>query len=106
MQKTEFVQTLTEHLEQTGQPVSQKTVKTVVDAALDVITQSLARGEKVTLTGFGTFEVRDRQERTGTNPATGERMVIPASKAPAWSASSTVKDAVRSGAPAMEEAVA
>ena len=64
MQKTDFIKAVAER---TG--VSQKETKQVVDAALDVITESLKKGEKVTLTGFGTFEVRHRQAREGVNPA-------------------------------------
>ncbi len=58
MQKTDFIKAVAER---TG--VSQKETKQVVDAALEVITESLKRAEKVTLTGFGTFEVRQRQAR-------------------------------------------
>lgn len=90
MQKTDFIKAVAER---TG--VSQKETKQVVDAALDVIAETLAKGEKVTLTGFGTFEVRDRQAREGVNPQTREKIHIPATKTPGFSASSTLKDSVK-----------
>ncbi|MBO9311727.1 HU family DNA-binding protein [Chloroflexus sp. MS-CIW-1] len=90
MQKTDFIKAVAERAK-----VSQKETKQIIDAALDVITEALARGEKVTLTGFGTFEVRTRQERDGVNPQTGEKIRIPATKTPGFSASSTLKEAVK-----------
>lgn len=90
MQKTDFIKAVAER---TG--VSQKETKQVIDAALDIIAETLAKGEKVTLTGFGTFEVRDRQAREGVNPQTREKIHIPATKTPGFSASSTLKDSVK-----------
>lgn len=90
MQKTDFIKAVAERAK-----VSQKETKQIIDAALDVITEALARGEKVTLTGFGTFEVRTRQERDGVNPQNGEKIRIPATKTPGFSASSTLKEAVK-----------
>ncbi|ABY33904.1 MULTISPECIES: HU family DNA-binding protein [Chloroflexus] len=90
MQKTDFIKAVAERAK-----VSQKETKLIIDAALEVITEALARGEKVTLTGFGTFEVRSRQAREGVNPQTREKMHIPATKTPGFSASSTLKEAVR-----------
>jgi DNA-binding protein HU-beta len=92
MQKTDFIRSVAER---TG--ISQKETKQVVDAALDIITETLKRGEKVTLTGFGTFEVRQRQEREGVNPQTRAKIKIAATKTPGFSASSTLKDAVKGG---------
>lgn len=94
MRKTDFTDVLTERLAENGDAVSKKVVKRVVDEALELITETLAKGESVTLTGFGTFEIRQRSERMGTNPTTKERMLIPAKKAPAWAASEVVKRAV------------
>ncbi len=91
MQKTDFIKAVAE---KTG--VSQKETKQVIDAALAVIEEALKRGEKVTLTGFGTFEVRERQARDGVNPQTRAKIKIPATKTPGFSASSTLKDAVKS----------
>jgi DNA-binding protein HU-beta len=90
MQKTDFIKAVAE---KTG--MSQKECKMVIDASLDVIAETLAKGEKVTLTGFGTFEVRSRQAREGVNPQTREKINIPATKTPGFSASSTLKDAVK-----------
>ncbi len=90
MQKTDFIKAVAERAK-----VSQKETKQIIDAALDVITEALARGEKVTLTGFGTFEVRSRQAREGVNPQTREKIQIPATKTPGFSASSTLKEAVK-----------
>ena len=66
-----------------------------MSATLDVITDALKNGEKVSLVGFGTFEVRERKERQGRNPQTREPMTIPASKLPAFSAGKALKDAVQ-----------
>ena len=55
----------------------------------------LANGEKVTLVGFGTFEVRERAARKGVNPATGEPIDIPAAKVPAFKAGKALRDAVK-----------
>ena len=90
MQKTDFIKAVAD---KTG--VSQKETGTVINAMLDVIAAQLAAGEKVTLTGFGTFEVRARQERAGVNPQTRAKISIPATKTPGFSASSTLKDALK-----------
>jgi len=65
-----------------------------VDAVINTITDALKRGEKVSLTGFGAFEVRDRAARTPRNPQTGETIQVKASKAPAFKAGKSLKDAV------------
>ena len=90
MQKTDVVKSVADRAN-----VSQKEAKQVIDAALDIITESLKGGEKVTLTGFGTFEVRQRQEREGVNPQTRQKIKIAATKTPGFSASSTLKEAVK-----------
>ena len=66
-----------------------------VDAIADVVTAALKKGEKVTWTGFGTFEVRPRAARMGRNPQTGAPMHIQATKSPAFKAGKGLKDAVR-----------
>jgi DNA-binding protein HU-beta len=66
-----------------------------LDAFIDGVSDALARGEKVTVTGFGTFEVRQRAARMGRNPQTGAPLHIPASKSPAFKAGKGLKDAVR-----------
>ena len=69
--------------------------KKAVDLVTEVITRALARGEKITWTGFGTFEVRSRAARMGRNPQTGVPMRIPATKTPAFRAGKSLKDAVK-----------
>ena len=78
--------------EETG--MTKKDVATVVDAAFDKITAAMVAGDKVQLMGFGTFETRERGERTGKNPRTGETVTIEACKAPAFKAGKTLKNAV------------
>lgn len=90
MQKTDFIKAVAEKA-----GVGQKEAKLIVDTALDVIIEGLARGEKITLTGFGTFEVRERQAREGVNPQTREKIQIAATKTPGFAASSSLKDAVK-----------
>lgn len=90
MQKTDFIRAVAE---KSG--VSQKEAALVVNAMFDVVTETLKRGEKVTLTGFGTFEVRERQAREGVNPQTRQKIQIAATKTPGFSASSTLKEGVK-----------
>jgi len=66
-----------------------------LDALTDAIEKSLSKGEKVTWTGFGTFEVRQRAARMGRNPQTGAPLHISASKTPAFKAGKGLKDAVK-----------
>lgn len=66
-----------------------------VDAFVEGVTSALAKGEKVVLTGFGTFEVRRRAARMGRNPQTGSPLHIPATKTPAFKAGKGLKDAVK-----------
>ncbi len=66
-----------------------------LDAVVSAIAKSLAKGEKVTWTGFGTYEVRHRAARMGRNPQTGAPLHIAASKTPAFKAGKGLKDAVR-----------
>ena len=68
-----------------------------VDAVLDTIQETLARGGEINFTGFGKFSVADRSARQGVNPQTGERIQIAASKVPRFSAGSGLKSAVKSG---------
>ena len=75
--------------------LTKKDADKAVSATLDVITETLQKGEKVSLVGFGTFAVRERKERQGRNPQTREPMTIPASKLPAFSAGKALKDAVK-----------
>lgn len=99
MQKTGLVKAIAE---KTGQ--SQKAVGEVVGALTDIITETLKAGEKVTLTGFGTFEVREKKARTGTNPSTRQKIQIPASKSVKFSVGATLKSEVTGKAAAKKPA--
>lgn len=74
--------------------LTQVATKDVVEAVLYVITNELIKGEKVTIAGFGTFEVRERAERMGRNPQSGETMLIEASKNVKFKAGKALKDKV------------
>ncbi|KAK3241732.1 hypothetical protein CYMTET_48526 [Cymbomonas tetramitiformis] len=75
--------------------ISVKDVGPIINATLEVISESLLIGEKVSLIGFGTFEARTRKARTGRNPRTGEPLDIPESRIPAFSAGKAFKDAMK-----------
>lgn len=79
-------------VEATG--LTKKDAKNAVDAVFDTVSDYLAGGEKVQVIGFGSFEVRDRAERTGRNPQTGKEIKIPATKAPVFKAGKVLKDLV------------
>ena len=72
-----------------------KAAREAVGAALDAVRDSLKRGEKVVLTGFGTFMVRSRAQRRGRNPRTGDIINIPARKTPGFTAGKSLKKAIR-----------
>ena len=74
--------------------LTKKDAERVVCATFDTITESLVKGEKVQLSGFGIFEVKEREARVGRNPRTKESIEIPATKLPAFKASKTLKDSV------------
>ncbi len=71
-------------------------VKRILDETLEQIVASLEKGNKVQLTGFGTFEVRSRQARSGVKPGTTERITIPASSYPAFKPGKGLRDRARS----------
>lgn len=75
--------------------VSKKDAEKAVIAVFASIEEALAKSEKVQLVGFGTFEVKNRAERTGRNPQTKESIIIPASKVPGFKAGKALKDAVQ-----------
>ena len=75
--------------------ISRKDAEAVITATFDAITASLVKGEKVQLSGFGIFEVKDREARMGRNPHTKEAVEIPASRVPAFKASKALKDIVK-----------
>lgn len=83
---------VTDVAESTG--LSKKSVKETMDSLLDAMTENISKGNKVTLTGFGTFEVRSRKARTGVKPGTTEKIDIPASQYPAFKAGKSLKDTV------------
>ena len=74
--------------------VQKKDAERLINAAIDIIAQKLSQGESVQLSGFGTFEVRNREARVGRNPVTRKAVEIPATKAPAFKASKGLKDLV------------
>ena len=90
MNKTELVNAIAA---KTG--LSKKDSDAALAATVEAITEALKAGDKVSLIGFGTFEVRERAARTGKNPATGETIEIAACKAPAFKAGKALKDAVK-----------
>ncbi len=90
MNKGELVSKVSE---KTKKP--QKVCEEVVKATIEAITESLAAGESVALVGFGTFSVSERAAREGKNPATGEKIKIPATKVPKFKAGKALKDAVK-----------
>lgn len=77
--------------------VTKKNADAVLTAALEEILGAVSDGEKVTLVGFGSWEARERKAREGRNPKTGDKMDIPATRVPAFSAGKQFKDAVSSG---------
>jgi len=75
--------------------LTNKAARDGVQTMLNTIRDSLKRGEKVVLTGFGTFSIRTRQQRVGRNPKTGDKITLAARKAPGFTAGKTLKKAVR-----------
>lgn len=75
--------------------LTNKAARESVQTLLNAVRDSLKRGEKVVITGFGTFSVRKRAERPGRNPKTGEKITIQARKAPGFTPGKTLKKAVR-----------
>ena len=73
---------------------TKKVAEASVNAFVDVVTETLKKGDKVQLAGFGSFEVRNRAARKGRNPQTKEEIKIPASKAPVFKAGKALKDLV------------
>jgi len=74
--------------------MTKKAASDAVEAVFATISESLAKEEKVTIVGFGTFEVRHRQARKGVNPATKEEITIPATKVPAFKPGKSLREAV------------
>lgn len=76
--------------------MTKKDTEEMLNTLVETICESLENGEEVAIAGLGKFEVRERAERNGRNPSTGEAIVIAASKAPAFKAAKALKDAVKS----------
>ena len=89
MNKTELIAIAAENAGMT-----KKDTERVINAAIDAITAALVKGDKVQMSGFGTFEIKEREERIGRNPRTKEAVTIPATRVPAFKASKTLKDTI------------
>ena len=89
MNKSELINALAAKTE-----ISKKDAEKALNAFVETISGSLAKGEKVQLIGFGTFDVKKRPARTARNPRTGAEIKISASKAPAFKAGKALKDKV------------
>lgn len=90
MNKTELITAMAEKAE-----ISKKDAEKALTAFINVVADTLVDGDKISITGFGTFEVVERAERQGRNPATGETITIAASKSPKFKAGKALKDAVK-----------
>ena len=89
MNKTELIAVAAENA-----GMSKKDAERLLNAAIDAITISLSKGEKVALSGFGTFEIKEREARVGRNPHTRESIEIPATRVPAFKPSKALKDII------------
>ncbi|MBR3470390.1 MAG: HU family DNA-binding protein [Lachnospiraceae bacterium] len=89
MNKAEMIAAIAQEAE-----FSKKDAEKALTAFMDIVTKELQKGEKVSLVGFGTFEVSKRAAREGRNPATNKTIKIPASKAPKFKAGKALKEAV------------
>ena len=89
MNKTELIAIAAENA-----GLTKKDTERVLNACIDAITAALVKGEKVQLSGFGTFEIKDRCARIGRNPHTNESVDIPATRVPVFKPSKSLKDSV------------
>ena len=89
MNKTELIAAVAQ-----SAGLTKKDTERVLNAAFDAMTTALEHGEKVQLSGFGTFEVKEREARIGRNPHTKEAIEIPATKVPVFKPSKALKDNV------------
>ena len=89
MNKTELITIAAENA-----GLTKKDTERVLNAAIDAITAALVKGEKVQISGFGSFETKDREARMGRNPHTKEAIEIPATRVPGFKASKALKDSV------------
>lgn len=91
MNKAELISNVAERSD-----LTKKDAEKAVGALLDVIGDALARGDKVQLVGFGTFEIRERAARKGRNPQTGEEIDIAPARVPVFKAGKSLRDTVTS----------
>jgi DNA-binding protein HU-beta len=89
MNKSELIEKIA-----SGADISKAAAGRALDSFIAAVTEGLKDGGKISLVGFGTFEVRERAERTGRNPQSGKEIKIPAAKIPAFKAGKALKDAV------------
>ena len=89
MNKTELIAAVAEKA-----GLTKKDAERAVNATVEAITESLVKGDKVSVSGFGIFEVKNREARVGRNPRTKETIEIPATRLPGFKASKTLKDTV------------
>lgn len=95
MTKTELINVVKDTVSETLEGVTAKDTAVFVDATIKAIQDTVIAGERVQIVGFGTFETTTRSAREGRNPATGESISIPASKAPKFKAGKAFKEAVK-----------
>lgn len=95
MTKTELIKVVKDTVSETLEGVTAKDTAVFVDATIKAIQDTVIAGERVQIAGFGTFETTTRSAREGRNPATGESISIPASKAPKFKAGKAFKEAVK-----------
>ena len=74
--------------------LSRKDAEKALGAVVETITEAVVKGDKVQLVGFGSFETKQREARTGRNPKTNETIEIPATRVPVFKAGKALKDAV------------
>ena len=89
MNKTDLIEQVASQAE-----ISSNAAESAVNAVLDTISSSLSKDDSVSITGFGTFAVKHRNERKGRNPRTGEEITIRASKVPSFKAAKALREAV------------
>nr|DAG57781.1 MAG TPA: DNA binding protein [Caudoviricetes sp.] len=95
MNKTDLVKVVKETVSETLEGVTLKDTTIFVDAVINAIQDAVVAGEKVSITGFGAFEVVERAARKGRNPQDGSEIMIPASKSPKFKAGKAFKNAVK-----------
>ena len=93
MNKSELIEAVAEHAD-----LPKTSVSKVLDGVLETVSATLAAGEEIALVGFGTFTVKDRPERQGRNPATGQPMTIAAARVPSFRAGKALKETVNAAA--------